>query len=121
MVLAVVVGIYAIGSKAQANPNTLTGVISDSMCGATHMLKDKSPAECVRICVKDGQSYSLLVGKNVYTLTEHQSELDQLAGQTVTVTGKLNGNTFTVESVTPVRNKNGAQAYGELGAIRPRC
>ena len=103
MVLAVAPGMYAIGSKAQSNPKTLTGVISDSMCGATHMIKDKSPAECTRMCVKDGQSYSLLVGKNVYTLTGHQPELDQLAGQTVTVTGKLNGNAFTVESVTPVK------------------
>ena len=102
-VLAFAVGLYAIGLEAQANHKTLTGVISDSMCGATHMLKDKSPADCTRMCVKDGQSYSLLVGKDVYTLSGHQPELDQLAGQTVTVTGKLNGNTLTVESVAPVK------------------
>jgi hypothetical protein len=100
MVLAFAVGIYAIGLEAQANHKTLTGVISDSMCGATHMLKDKSPAECTRMCVKDGQRYSLLVGKDVCALTGHQLELDKLAGQMVTVTGTLNGNTFTVESVT---------------------
>jgi hypothetical protein len=103
MVLAFAVGIYAIGLEAQANHKTLTGVISDSMCGATHMLKDKSPAECTRLCVKDGQSYSLLVGKDMYTLTGHQPEVDKLAGQTVTVTGTLNGNTFTVDSITPVK------------------
>jgi hypothetical protein len=103
MALAVAPGMYATGSKAQSNPKTLTGVISDSMCGATHMIKDKSPAECTRMCVKDGQSYSLLVGKDMYTLTGHQPELDQLAGQTVTVTGKLNGNTLAVESVTKVK------------------
>lgn len=104
MVLAFAAGMYSTGSKAQSNPKTLTGIVSDSMCVATHMLKDKSPAECTRLCVKDGQSYALLVGKNVYTLTGHQRELDQLAGQTVTVTGRLNGNTFEVESVTPVKN-----------------
>jgi hypothetical protein len=103
MVLAFAAGMYATASKAQSNPKTLTGVISDSMCGATHMIKDKSPAECTRICVKDGQSYSLLVGKAAYTLTGHQAELDRLAGQTVIVTGKLNGNTLTVESVTPAK------------------
>lgn len=67
------------------------------------MIKDKSSAECTRICVKDGQSYSILVGKDVYALTGHQSEFDQLAGQTVTVTGKLHGSTFSVESITPVK------------------
>ena len=103
MVLAFAAGMYATGSKAQSNPKALTGVISDSMCGATHMVKDKTPAQCTRMCVKDGQSYSLLAGKDAYTLTGHQPQLDQLAGQTVTVTGKLNGNTFTVESVTPVK------------------
>jgi hypothetical protein len=102
-VLAFAAGMYATGSKGQSNPKTLTGVISDSMCGATHMLKDKSATECTRICVKDGQSYSLLVGKDLYALTGHQAELDQLAGQKVTVTGKLNGNTLTVESVTPIK------------------
>ena len=103
MVLAFAAGTYSTGSKAQSNLKTLTGVVSDSMCGATHMLKDKIPAECTRLCVKDGQSYALLVGKNVYTLTGHQPELDQLAGQTVTVTGKLSGNTFAVESVAPAK------------------
>ena len=63
MVLAFAAGMYAIGLEAQANHKTLTGVISDSMCGATHMLKDKSPAECTRLCVKDGQSYSLLMAR----------------------------------------------------------
>jgi hypothetical protein len=103
VLLAFAAGMYAIGLEAQSNHKTLTGVISDSMCGATHMIKDKSAAECTRMCGKDGQSYSLLVGKDVYTLAGHQTDLDQLAGQTVTVTGKLNGNTFVVESVIPVK------------------
>ena len=33
--------------EASAMPNTLTGIVSDSMCGAHHMAKDKSPAECI--------------------------------------------------------------------------
>jgi len=44
-----------------------------------------------------------LNGKDMYTLTGHQPELDKFASQTVTVTGTLNGNTFTVDSVTPVK------------------
>ena len=30
--------------KSSATPKTLTGIVSDSMCGAHHMAKDKSPA-----------------------------------------------------------------------------
>src|SRR5712664_1934389 len=86
---ALTAGAFAIGlsphvSGQQDQPSgsqkTLTGVVSDSMCGATHMAKDKSPAECTRMCVKDGQTYALIVGKNLYTLAGHEGELDKLAG-----------------------------------------
>jgi hypothetical protein len=32
---------------AVAQQRSLTGVVTDSMCGAAHMAKDKIPAECV--------------------------------------------------------------------------
>ena len=35
-----------------AGTKTLTGVVSDSMWGAKHMAKDKSAAECARMCIK---------------------------------------------------------------------
>ena len=82
---------------------TFTGTISDSMCGATHMAKDKSPAECTRMCVKDGQKYALIAGKKVYTLEGHEAELDKYAAQKVTVQGTLKGETLKVESVLPVK------------------
>ena len=78
---------------------TFTGTISDSMCGATHMAKDKSPAECTRMCVKDGQKYALIAGKKVYTLEGHEADLDKLAGQNVTVKGTTSGDAITVASV----------------------
>ena len=80
---------------------TFTGTISDSMCGATHMTKDKTPAECTRMCVKDGQKYALIAGRKVYTLEGHEAELDKLAGQKVTVNGKTSGDAITVASVAP--------------------
>ena len=53
-------------AKSSAAPKTLTGTISDSMCGAHHMEKDKSTAECTRECVTKGTKYALVVGKKVY-------------------------------------------------------
>jgi len=86
---------------AFAQQQTLTGALSDSMCGASHMAKDKTSAECTRMCVKDGMRCALVVEKRVYTLQGHEAELSKLAGQKVTVKGALKDDTFTVESVGP--------------------
>ncbi len=72
---------------------SLTGTVSDSMCGAQHMMKDASPAKCTRECVKSGSDYALISGGKVYTLKGNSTQLDKFAGQSVTVTGKVSGTT----------------------------
>lgn len=84
---------------ASREQKTFTGTISDSMCGVHHMAKDKTPADCTRMCVKGGQKYALVVAQKVYTLDGHEAELDKLAGQKVTVKGTTSGDTITVASV----------------------
>jgi len=98
-VLAPLVSLAQTGGEQK----TLTGVVSDAMCGQTHMMKDKPAAECLRYCVKQGTKYALVVGKNVYTLEGHGAELDKYAAQKVTVKGTLKGETLTVESVLPAK------------------
>lgn len=95
----------ALGGTAAvfAQQQTLTGTLTDSMCGATHMAKDKTPADCTRMCVKDGQKYALAADKKLYTLEGRGADLAKLAGQKVTVKGNLKGDTVTVESVTPAK------------------
>jgi hypothetical protein len=88
-------------AKASTAPRTLTGTVSDSMCGAHHMEKDKSAAECTRECVKKGTKYALVVGKRVYTLDGHEAELEKVAGMKATVKGKVSGETVAVQSVAP--------------------
>jgi len=90
-------------AQASVEQKTLTGVVSDAMCGATHMMKDKPAAECLRYCVKQGTKYALISGKSVYTLEGHEAELDKYAAQKVTVKGMLKGETLTVESVVPAK------------------
>jgi hypothetical protein len=80
---------------------TLSGVISDAACGATHTMKNMSAADCARMCVKAGQKYVLVSGKDVYTLQGHEADLDKVAGEKVTVKGTVNGKTVTVQSVSP--------------------
>ncbi len=89
--------------EASATPKTLTGIVSDSMCGAHHMAKDKSPAECTRMCIKQGMKYALVVGNRVYTLEGHESEVDKLAGQKATVKGSVTGETVAIQSVVPAK------------------
>lgn len=85
-------------AMAQAN-TTLTGVVSDQMCGAKHMM-DGGAAKCTRACVKQGSPYALVVGSKVYTLKGHATDLDKYAGKSAVVKGKLSGNTVQVSSVT---------------------
>jgi hypothetical protein len=63
------------------------------------MAEDKTPAECTRMCVKDGMKYALAVEQKVYTLERHEAELAKLAGQKVTVKGTLKGDTLSVQEV----------------------
>jgi hypothetical protein len=83
---------------AAAKPQTFTGEVSDSMCGAKHMMDNK--AECTRTCVNKGSNYALVVGDKVYTLnTTDKAALDQLntlAGAQAKVTGTVNGDAIEV-------------------------
>ena len=81
----------------------LTGVVSDAMCGQTHMMKGKSDAECTRACVRTGQKYALVVGKTVYILDGHEADLDKYAGQKVVLTGAVNGQSVKVQSVVAAK------------------
>ena len=83
---------------AQAD-QTLTGTVSDSMCGKKHMMAGKTAAECTRACVKEGSDYALVVGDKVYTLKGDGAAIDKLAGAKVTVKGKLSGSTVTMASI----------------------
>jgi hypothetical protein len=85
------------------NETTLTGVVSDAICGAHHSMKGMSAADCTRMCVKAGQGYALVVGDKVYSVSGHSQDFDKYAGQKVTVKGKLSANTVAVESVQPAK------------------
>lgn len=71
---------------------TYTGIITDTMCGADHAHMGITPdAKCVRECVRmpGGRwKYALLVGKEVYTLSDQQTP-EKYAAQKVKVTGTL--------------------------------
>ncbi len=88
---------------AAAGPQSFTGVITDTMCGANHKPMNVTPdSKCVLECVKHGSKYALLVGNNVYVLSDQQSP-EKFAAQKVKVTGALNAKTkiLRVDKIEP--------------------
>ena len=81
---------------AAGKEGTLTGTVSDAMCGAKH---SGDAATCTKGCVKKGSKYALVVGDKVYTLSGGDADLDKLAGQKATVTGTVDGDSVKVATV----------------------
>ncbi len=66
---------------------TLTGVITDTLCGRTHgMMHASSDETCVKMCVKGSGEYALFDGKDVVQLSDQKLPAKFVA-QRVKVTG----------------------------------
>lgn len=95
-------GLAAVPALAGGKSQTLTGQVSDAMCGAKHQMPG-DPAGCTRACIQHGSKYALVVGDKVYTLeTSDKATLDKLndlAGASAKVTGDVDGDTIAVKSV----------------------
>ena len=85
-------------------PRTFTGVITDTLCGASHaMMKAQSDASCVKLCVKGSGQYALFDGQNVLKLTDQKTPA-KFAAQRVKVVGAYDekSKTIKVSSIEPV-------------------
>ena len=84
--------IFGAAALAAADkPQTFTGVITDTMCGAKHAMGITPDDKCVRECVKMDPTkwkYALLVGKDIYVLSDQKTP-EKFAAQKVAVTGTL--------------------------------
>ena len=85
-----------------AREKVFAGLVTDDHCGARHdMGSDRNPAECTKMCVRNGSRYVLVEGNKRYALKGSESQLDGLAGQRANLAGMLEGNTIKVGSTTP--------------------
>jgi hypothetical protein len=89
-----------VAASAQSS-QALTGTVSDAMCGAHHMMKGATAAQCTRECVKQGSDFALVSGSKVYTLKGDKAQFDKYAGQTVKIKGTIAGSDLTVDSIAP--------------------
>src|SRR5579885_1440069 len=87
-----------------AATRTITGIVSDTTCGANHRTADA--AACARDCMKKGAEYALVVNGDVYTVKAATAQKTQLArhvGKTVVVRGDLDGMTITATDVSTAK------------------
>ena len=101
--MQMLIGLGAIPALAAGKSQTLTGEVSDAMCGAKHEMPGDD-ANCTRACVSKGSKYALVMGDKVYILDTSDkaalATLDKQAGAKVTVTGTEKDNTIAVTGVT---------------------
>ncbi|HXM22899.1 MAG TPA: hypothetical protein VN948_16690 [Terriglobales bacterium] len=80
--------------------HAFSGLITDAHCGARHTDSERSASECARMCVRNGSRYILVDGDRKYELAGNQSQFGELAGQGVSLTGVLSGDTIKVSSAS---------------------
>ena len=102
--LGLLAGFASITSAATM---TMSGTISDSMCGASHakMITEhpamKTDKACTQGCVKGGAKYVFVSEGKVYEIAnQDMADLAKDAGQPVSVTGDMSGNTITVSKIS---------------------
>ncbi len=102
-VMMFVVAMFVGGSAMSAAPETFTGQISDSMCGAKHMPMGNmkmTDRECTEMCVKANGKYVFASKGKVYQIANQKdAALVTHAGHTVLLTGELKGDTITVSKI----------------------
>lgn len=103
------IGLLAgLGSYAGAATMTMDGMISDSACGSSHakMIQEHKEAkmtdrDCTLACIKAGGKFVFVSGGKVYNVANQElAALTQHAGETVSVTGDVKGDTITVSKVS---------------------
>jgi hypothetical protein len=101
--------VLATGLGAFAANQTVTGVITDSMCMTNHAMMQKgakkmSDHDCTVACVKSGQKYVLTSGDKAYEIANQNfAGLQKNAGNTVKATGQVSpdGKSMTLTKLNP--------------------
>ena len=75
------------------------GTISDAKCGAAHADASEKSMKCVNACVNKGND-AVLVSDGKVLKIANQDKVKEHLGHKVTVTGKIDGETITVDNVT---------------------
>ena len=88
---------FALMSVA-AFAETWSGTISDANCGAKHADASEKSMACAQKCVKGGAAPVFITGDKVLKIANPDAVAEHV-GHKVSITGKLDGDTITVNKV----------------------
>jgi hypothetical protein len=91
------VALMILGLAASGMAAELKGFVEDQKCST--MAAMKGNAECAQKCIKGGSPAVLVTEDGKIYKIANQDKIVASAGQNVTVTGSVKGDTITVESV----------------------
>ena len=99
-----------LGSLASAANMTINGTISDSACGSSHAKmtagKKMTDRDCALACIKNGAKYVFVADGKVYNIANQNfAALQQYAGEHVSLTGDVSGETVTVSKLAAAAKK----------------
>ena len=99
--IVLVAAALTVASSAFAADQTVKGKVSDVMCGASHagMPTKMTDRECTQFCAGKGAQYVLVADGKIYKLSNHNAELKAHAGEMVSITGDVKGDTIKVSKV----------------------
>jgi hypothetical protein len=92
--LLLVSSLFAFGAFA----GEWKGTISDAKCGAAHADASEKSMACAKGCVKKGMAPVFVSDGKVLKISNADKVAD-LVGQKVTITGKMDGDTVTVDTI----------------------
>jgi hypothetical protein len=84
--------------SAPAFAESWTGLVTDAMCSKKHKAGNAEDTECAKKCVAGGEAAVLVVDGKVYKI-DNQTAVKDHIGHTVTVSGKLTGDTIHIDAV----------------------
>src|ERR1700733_4607304 len=91
-VAALALGLAAVGMAAD-----FKGFVEDTKCSTNPAMKND--ADCAQKCIKGGSPAVLVTEDGKIYKVDSQAKIVDHAGMNVTVNGKLEGDTITVDSV----------------------
>ena len=99
MKVAVLLGLL-LSASICVRAEQLTGFLSDAKCAAAGKGGSAGHAACAKKCVQGGEAVVLVTPDKVYKLN-NQEKVKNHVGEKVTLEGKLDGDTLTVEKGRP--------------------
>ncbi|HEY4045711.1 MAG TPA: DUF5818 domain-containing protein [Acidobacteriaceae bacterium] len=101
-----VLGTLAFGVQmlSAQSSQTIHGFVSDSRCGTAHSSPSAAASKCIKGCLKGSSEAVVVSDGKVYHLKGKTGQVGKYAGENVTVTGTVDGDTLTVDSVSPEKS-----------------